>query len=194
MNIRSKECCCKHDKNFYDFSVKSQDGKDKNLSDFKGKVVLVVNTASKCGFTPQYAELETLFKKYNDKGFEILDLPCNQFGGQSPESDAETTSFCQLNYGTTFPQMKKVEVNGTNEIPLYKWLKSKFSFGGFDKSHRIGAILDSRLRETNPNYEKSSDIMWNFTKFLIDRKGNVVARFEPTTDMQIVEENIKKFL
>lgn len=194
MNIRTKECCCKHDKNFYDFTVKSQNGKDKNLSDFKGKVVLVVNTASKCGFTPQYAELETLFKKYNDKGFEILDLPCNQFGGQSPESDAETTSFCQLNYGTTFPQMKKVEVNGANEIPLYKWLKSKFYFGGFDKNHRIGTILDSRLRETNPDYEKSSDIMWNFTKFLIDREGNVVARFEPTTDMQIVEENIKKFL
>ena len=194
MNIRAKECCRKHDKNFYDFTVKSQDGKDKNLSDFKGKVVLVVNTASKCGFTPQYAELEALYKKYNDKGFEILDLPCNQFGGQSPESDAETTSFCQLNYDTTFPQMKKVEVNGANEIPLYKWLKSKFYFGGFDKSHRIGAILDNRLRETNPDFEKSSDIMWNFTKFLIDREGNVVARFEPTTDMQIVEENIKKFL
>ena len=194
MNIRAKECCCKHDKNFYDFTVKSQDGKNKNLSDFKDKVVLVVNTASKCGFTPQYTELETLYKKYNDKGFEILDLPCNQFGGQSPESDAETTSFCQLNYGTTFPQMKKVEVNGANETPLYKWLKSKFSFGGFDKNHRIGTILDSRLRETNPDYEKSSDIMWNFTKFLIDREGNVVARFEPTTDMQIVEENIKKFL
>lgn len=180
--------------NFYDFTVKTQDGKDKNLSDFKGKVVLVVNTASKCGFTPQYAELEALYKRYNAQGFEILDLPCNQFGGQSPESDAETTTFCQLNYGTTFPQMKKVEVNGPNELPLYSWLKSKFGFGGFDKNHKIGAILDSKLSEADPDYAKSADIKWNFTKFLIDRKGNVVARFEPTADMESIEESIKRLL
>ncbi len=194
MNIRTKECCCKQEKNFYDFTVKTQDGKDKNLSDFKGKVVLIVNTASKCGFTPQYAELEALYKKYNTKGFEILDLPCNQFGGQSPESDSETTTFCQLNYGTTFPQMRKVEVNGANELPLYTWLKSKFSFGGFDKNHKIGAILHSKLSEADPDYEKSKDIKWNFTKFLIDREGNVVARFEPTAKMKSVEESIEKLL
>lgn len=194
MNIRTKECCSKQDKNFYDFTVKTQDGKDKSLSDFKGKVVLVVNTASKCGFTPQYAELEALYKRYNAQGFEILDLPCNQFGGQSPESDSETTTFCQLNYGTTFPQMKKVEVNGPNELPLYSWLKSKFGFGGFDKNHKIGAILDSKLSEADPDYAKSADIKWNFTKFLIDREGNVVARFEPTADMESIEEGIKRLL
>lgn len=194
MNIRVKDCCSKQTKNFYCFTVKAQDGKDVNLSDYKGKVVVVVNTASKCGFTPQYEDLQTLYAKYHAQGLEILDLPCNQFGGQSPESDAETTQFCQLNYGTAFPQMKKVEVNGENELPLYTWLKSKFPFGGFDKSHKIGAILDKMLSEADPNYADTADIKWNFTKFLIDREGNVVARFEPTADMKSVEAAIEKLL
>lgn len=187
-------CSDMQNKNFYDFEVKAQDGKSVALSSYKNKVVLVVNTASKCGFTPQYADLQALYAKYNSKGLEILDLPCNQFGGQSPESDAETTQFCQLNYNTAFAQMKKVEVNGENELPLYTWLKCKFGFGGFDKSHKIGAILDKMLSEADPNYENSSDIKWNFTKFLIDRSGNVIARFEPTTDMKSIEEAIEKLL
>ena len=194
MNIRTKECCSKQDKNFYNFTIKTQDGKDKSLSDFKGKVVLVVNTASKCGFTPQYAELEALYKRYNAQGFEILDLPCNQFGGQSPESDAETTQFCQLNYGTAFAQMKKIEVNGANESPLYTWLKSEQGFKGFDKGHKLTEILDKMLREADADYDKKSDIKWNFTKFLVDRDGNVVARFEPTTDMSVVEQAVEKLL
>jgi glutathione peroxidase len=164
------------------------------LSDLKGKVLLIVNTASKCGFTPQYAELEQLYKSYKERGFEILDFPCNQFGGQSPESDEETTQFCQLNYGTTFPQLKKIEVNGECATPLYKWLKSEKGFAGFDEGHPIGEKLHEILSAANPDYAKSSDIKWNFTKFLIDREGKVVARFEPTTDLKRVAEAIEALL
>lgn len=187
-------CSCNTRKNLYDFEVMAQGGKPIKLYKFKGKVVLIVNTASKCGFTPQYAELEALYKKYHTKGLEILDFPCNQFGGQSPESDAETTEFCQLNYGTEFPQMKKSDVNGANELPLYKWLKSEQGFKGFDKGHRLSEILDTKLREADADYDKKSDIKWNFTKFLINRQGEVVARFEPTADMAKVEEAIEKLL
>ena len=186
-------CSCGTKKTLYDFEVMAQDGKVK-LDKFKGEVVLIVNTASKCGFTPQYADLEALYKKYHDKGLEILDLPCNQFGGQSPESDAETTEFCKLNYNTEFPQMKKCEVNGANELPLYTWLKSQQGFKGFDEGHPLSNILDTKLREADASYDKKSDIKWNFTKFLINRQGEVVARFEPTADMAKVEESIVNLL
>lgn len=187
-------CGCKTKKSLYDFEVLKQDGSTSKLDTLKGKVVLIVNTASKCGFTPQYTDLQALYAKYNGKGLEILDFPCNQFGSQSPESDAETTQFCQLNYGTTFPQMKKIEVNGANETPLYTWLKSQQGFKGFDKDHKLTEILDKMLREADADYDKKSDIKWNFTKFLVDREGNVVARFEPTTDMAIIEQAIEKLL
>ena len=164
------------------------------MSDYKGKVVLIVNTASKCGFTPQYAELQALYAKYNERGLEIIDIPCNQFGEQSPESDAETTQFCQLNYGTAFAQFKKSEVNGANELPLYRWLKAERGFKGFDEGHNLSPILDKLLREADANYDKTSDIKWNFTKFLIDRNGDVVARFEPTADMSKVEQAIEELL
>jgi glutathione peroxidase len=164
------------------------------LSDFKDKVVLVVNTASKCGFTPQYEQLQALYAKYGERGFEIIDIPCNQFGEQSPESDAETTQFCQLNYGTTFPQFKKAEVNGANELPLYTWLKAERGFNGFDEGHKLTPILDKLLREADADYDKKSDIKWNFTKFLIGRDGRVVARFEPTADMAVVERAIEELL
>ena len=186
-------CSCGTKKTLYDFEVMAQDGKVK-LDKFKGEVVLIVNTASKCGFTPQYADLEALYKKYHDKGLEILDLPCNQFGGQSPESDAETTEFCKLNYNTEFPQMKKCEVNGANELPLYTWLKSQQGFKGFDEGHPLSNILDTKLRETDASYDKKSDIKWNFTKFLVNRQGEVVARFEPTADMAKVEAAIVELL
>ena len=194
MKTTNKNCGCKCNakKNLYDFEVMAQGGKPIKLDKFKGKVVLIVNTASKCGFTPQYIELEALYKKYHSRGLEIIDIPCNQFGGQSPESDAETTEFCQLNYGTEFPQMKKSEVNGAKELPLYKWLKSEQGFKGFDKGHRLSEILDTKLREADADYDKKSDIKWNFTKFLINRQGEVVARFEPTADMARVEEAIEK--
>lgn len=195
MNTTKRGCCCTKDKrSLYDFEVMAQGNRSVSLADYKGKVVLVVNTASRCGFTPQYAELQALYAKYGGRGLEILDFPCNQFGGQSPESDSETTQFCQLNYGTTFPQFKKVEVNGANELPLYSWLKSERGFAGFDEGHKLTPVLDKMLREADADYDKKSDIKWNFTKFLIDRDGNVTARFEPTADMSTVEEAIERLL
>jgi glutathione peroxidase len=164
------------------------------MCDFKGKVVLVVNTASKCGFTPQYEELQSLYAKYGERGLEVVDIPCNQFGEQSPESDAETTQFCQLNYGTTFPQYKKSEVNGPNELPLYTWLKAERGFKGFDEGHKLSPILDKLLRDADADYDKRPDIKWNFTKFLIDREGRVVARFEPTADMALVDSAVAELL
>jgi glutathione peroxidase len=198
MNIRNKSCCCSANKenstNIYSFEVGAQGGKTLQLSDLKGKVLLIVNTASKCGFTPQYTELEQLYKSYRENGFEILDFPCNQFGGQSPEDDAERTTFCQLNYGTTFPQLKKIEVNGENESPLYKWLKAERGFEGFDEGHPLSEKLDEILRGADPDYAQKPDIKWNFTKFLVDRNGKVVARFEPTADMKRVEKAIEALL
>ena len=197
MEIRVKRCCCtksQSDKSLYDFMLVAQGAKVVPLSDFKDKVVMVVNTASKCGFTPQYEQLQALYAKYGERGFEIIDIPCNQFGEQSPESDAETTQFCQLNYGTTFPQFKKAEVNGANELPLYTWLKAERGFNGFDEGHKLTPILDKLLREADADYDKSSDIKWNFTKFLIGRDGRVVARFEPTADMAVVERAIEELL
>ena len=196
MEIRKKSCCCgtKDKKSIYDIEVMAQGNKPVKLEDYKGKVLLVVNTASTCGFTPQYDDLEAINKRFADRGFSILDFPCNQFGNQSPESDAETTQFCQLNYGTTFPQFKKIEVNGANESPLYTYLKAQKGFGGFDKDHQLTPILDKVLSEADPDYASKADIKWNFTKFLIDREGNVVARFEPTTDMAVVASAIEALL
>lgn len=195
MEIRKKSCCCaKSDKSIYDIEVMAQGGKSVKLDDYKGKVLLIVNTASKCGFTPQYADLEALNKRFADRGLAILDFPCNQFAGQSPESDEETTQFCQLNYGTTFPQFKKLEVNGANESPLYTYLKAQRGFAGFDPSHKLTPILDKMLSEADPDYAQKADIKWNFTKFLVDREGNVVERFEPMTDMAVVAEAIENLL
>lgn len=177
--------------NLYDFEVMAQKNQPLPLSQYKGKVVLIVNTASKCGFTFQYQDLQRLYDKYNSKGFEILDFPCDQFGGQSPESDEQTTAFCQLNYGTTFAQLQQIEVNGENESPLYTWLKSEKGFFGFDRNNPVSQKLDDRLKKVDPDYAKSSDIKWNFTKFLIDREGNVVARFEPTADINRIDDMIQ---
>lgn len=186
--------CAQNEPSLYDFTAKAQGGEDVSLAQYKDKVVLVVNTASRCGFTPQYEDLERLYETYSDKGFEILDFPCNQFGEQSPETDAETTQFCQLYFGTKFPQYSKTEVNGENELPLYTWLKSQKGFEGFDLSNKLGGILDSILSQYDPDYAQNPDIKWNFTKFLIDRNGHVVARFEPTEDMNNVENAITKLL
>ena len=177
--------------NLYDFEVMAQKNQPLPLSQYKGKVVLIVNTASKCGFTFQYQDLQRLYDKYNSKGFEILDFPCDQFGGQSPESDEQTTEFCQLNYGTTFAQLQQIEVNGENESPLYTWLKSEKGFFGFDRNNPVSQKLDDRLKKIDPDYAKSCDIKWNFTKFLIDREGNVLARFEPTADITRIDDMIQ---
>ena len=174
----------------YDYTITTGKGEDLNLNDFKGKVILVVNTATGCGFTPQYEPIEKLYKDYHDKGLEILDIPCNQFGGQAPGTDEEIHEFCTMHYNTTFPQMKKADVNGENELPLYTYLKSQKGFEGFGKGKM--AVL---LKFTNIGKKKGDpSIRWNFTKFVIDREGNVVARFEPTNDMALVEDCIKSLL
>lgn len=177
----------------YDYSVTTGSGKTLNLSDYKGKVIMIVNTASGCGFTPQYAPIEQLYKDYHEKGLEILDIPCNQFGGQAPGSDSEIHEFCKIHFNTTFPQMKKSDVNGPNELPLYTYLKSQKGFEGFEEN-QFKAVLENMFNAADPNWAKKPDIKWNFTKFVIDRSGNVVARFEPTADMSKVEDCIKALL
>lgn len=153
--------------NIYDFTVKDNKGNDVSLSEYKGKVLLVVNTATGCGFTPQYEGLQNMYAKFNEQGFEILDFPCNQFAMQAPGDDAKIDSFCTLRYNTTFPRFKKIKVNGSDADPLYDYLK----------------------KETN-----GKRIKWNFTKFLVDRDGNVVSRFAPSDKPEDIEASVEKLL
>mgnify|MGYP002627026874 CR=1 FL=1 len=178
----------------YDYTVKARKGATLNLADLKGKVLLIVNTATKCGFTPQYEELEALYQEYKDKGFVILDFPCNQFGEQAPGTYEEIHAFCTGKYNITFPQFDKLDVNGENADPLFTWLKSQKGFQGFDKKDRIGKFLDSRFKKQDPDYASNPDIKWNFTKFLIDREGNVIERFESTAKADLIEESLKQLL
>ncbi len=180
--------------NIYQFSVLDGALNTVPLSDYQGKVLLVVNTATQCGFTPQYEELQKLYDKYHDRGFEVLDFPCNQFGEQAPGSYDEIHSFCTGTYNITFPQMSKIDVNGDSADALYVWLKSKAPFGGFDTTDRIGAYLDHMFRSQDSLYDQNPDIKWNFTKFLIDRNGKVVGRFEPTAKMAEMEVTIVSVL
>ncbi len=170
----------------YDFKVKAQDGSEVSLADYKGKVLLIVNTATQCGFTPQYKELEALYRKFQDKGLVILDFPCNQFGEQAPGTDAEIHAFCTGQYAISFPQFAKVQVNGPEAEPLFTWLKSQQGFKGFGGGTKAQA-MDKLLSQQDPDYANNPDIKWNFTKFLVDREGNVAARFEPTQSMKFVE-------
>lgn len=173
--------------NIYDQVITDAKGKNIPLSDYKGKVLLIVNTATGCGFTPHYEALEKMYEKYHEKGLEIIDIPCNQFGGQAPGTEEEIHTFCTLHYNTKFPQMKKSDVNGNKELPLYTYLKSQQGFKGFTE-HKHKEILEKMLAEKDPNWKTSSDIKWNFTKFIVDRQGSVVARFEPTASMDEVEK------
>ena len=177
----------------YNYSIPQPNSEELKLADFKGKVMLIVNTATGCGFTPQYKDLETLYEKYHDKGLEIIDIPCNQFGHQTPGSDDEVHQFCQLHYKTQFPQMKKSDVNGENELPLYTYLKSQKGFDGFGE-HKLSSLLSEMLSKEDKDWDKKTDIKWNFTKFLINRNGDVIARFEPTADMKEVEAKILELL
>ena len=170
-------------KTVYNYSVKDRKGVEVSLKEYKNEVLLIVNTATKCGFTPTYEELENLYKKYHSQGFEILDFPCNQFGQQAPGTDEAIHEFCKLTYGTEFPRFKKLKVNGEEADPLYKFLKEQKGFAGFDMSHKIAPILVDMFDKADPNWRESAEIKWNFTKFLVDREGNVVARFEPTHDI-----------
>ena len=177
----------------YDYSIPTTDGKDKPLSDFHGKVLLIVNTATQCGFTPQYEELESLYEKYRDHGFEIVDIPCNQFGAQAPGSDEQIHQFCSLNFGTKFLRARKSIVNGEGELPLYTFLKREKGFEGFGEGD-TAQFMNNFLFKNNPDAAKNPDIKWNFTKFLIDREGKVVARFEPTASMGAVGQAIAGLL
>ena len=176
----------------YDFTVKDDTGKDVSLAEYKGKVLLIVNTATRCGFTPQpqYKELEVLYEKYAKDGFEILDFPCNQFGEQAPGSIQEIHSFCTANFDIQFPQFDKIEVNGANEHPLYTFLKAQKGFGGFDTSNQQGKFMDEMMRKQDADYDKKSDIKWNFTKFLISRDGRVLKRYEPTEKISDIEADL----
>ena len=175
---------------FYDYSVKTPSGEDCSMSQFQGKVVLVVNTATGCGFTPQYKEIESMYEKYHAQGLEVLDVPCNQFRNQAPGTDEEIHEFCTLHYNTQFPQMKKSDVNGANELPLYTFLKSQKGFEGFGKGPKamMMNLVCKGVDKADPA------IRWNFTKFVVDRSGNVVARFEPTANMEDVENCVKALL
>ncbi|MBQ8947410.1 MAG: glutathione peroxidase [Lachnospiraceae bacterium] len=169
----------------YDYTLTAGDGSEVSMADFKGKVLLIVNTATGCGFTPHYADIEEMYEKYHDQGLEVIDVPCNQFAGQTPGTDDEIHEFCTLKYNTQFPQMKKSDVNGENAIPLFKYLKSQKGFEGFGKGPKALA-MSAMLKTIDKDYKNNPEIKWNFTKFVVDRDGNVVARFEPTADMKDV--------
>ena len=176
----------------YDFSVKQRKGEDFDLHQYEGKVMLIVNTATGCGFTPQYEGLEKLYEKYHDKGLEVLDFPCNQFKGQAPGSDEEIHEFCTLKYNTQFDQFKKIDVNGENESPLYTYLKANAPLEevkGMKNKLAMKAI--SKLSDTA---KSERDIQWNFTKFLVDRSGTIVKRYDPTCTPETIDEDIAKII
>ena len=164
----------------YRFTVKDDIGRDVPLAKYTGQVLLIVNTATRCGFTPQYKELEQIYEKFRAQGFVVLDFPCNQFGAQAPGSIEEIHQFCTANFAIEFPQFDKVDVNGENESPLFAYLKSQQGFAGFDTSEQRGKFMDNMLRKKDPDYATKPDIKWNFTKFVIDKNGDIAGRFEPT--------------
>ena len=178
---------------FYNYSVPAADGTEVSMKDFAGKVVMVVNTATGCGFTPHYEDIERIYEAYHEKGFEVVDVPCNQFKDQAPETDEEIQHFCKLHYNTQFPQMKKSDVNGANELPLFSFLKSQKGFEGFGKGAKA-LSMSALLKTIDKDYKNNPDIKWNFTKFIVDRDGNVVARFEPTADMADVEKCVASLI
>ena len=182
-------------KTVYDFTVKDQRGNEVRLSDYAGKVLLIVNTATGCGFTPHYEPMEAMYREFRAEGFEILDFPCNQFANQAPGTEEEIHSFCTMKFGTEFPQFAKIDVNGENADPLFAFLAAEKPFVGFDKGLK-NAALKKFADANNRKYGEKTYIGWNFTKFLVDRDGQVVARFEPTADMQnvraAVAEELKK--
>ncbi len=174
----------------YDFTVRDRKGNEASLSEYKGKVLLIVNTATGCGFTPHYEPLETMYKEFRDQGFEILDFPCNQFADQAPGSEDEIHEFCTLKFGTEFPQFAKIDVNGENADPLFEFLAMQMPFEGFGKGLK-NAALSKFADANNKKFGEKAYIKWNFTKFLVNRKGEVIARFEPTVDMKEVKEAVK---
>ena len=178
--------------NIYDITVKTREDKDFKLSTLKGKVLLIVNTATGCGFTPQYEAIENLYKKYHDKGLEVLDFPCNQFGHQAPGSDDQIHEFCTAKYNTTFDQFKKIDVNGENESDVFKFLKES---NLEDEIHGLKNKLAMKgVEKLSSTCKNKYDIKWNFTKFLVDQEGNVVRRLSPIEDPMKLENTIKELL
>jgi glutathione peroxidase len=184
---------CNNAQTIYDFKAESNSGGEVNFADYKGKVLLIVNTASKCGFTPQYDGLEKLYQKYKDQGLVVIGFPCDQFGHQEPGTDGEIEEFCRLNYGVTFPLMAKSDVNGENANEVFKWLYAEKPFAGFGDSD-TGKFMDGMLSRNDPDYASNPDIKWNFTKFLLDRKGRVAARFEPVVTPEELDAQIQELL
>lgn len=169
----------------YDFAVKDRAGQSVSLAKFQGKVLLIVNTATGCGFTPHYKPLEAMYKEFREKGFEILDFPCNQFAGQAAGTESEIHDFCTMKFGTEFPQFAKIEVNGENAEPLFVYLATQKPFTGFGKGLK-NIALKKFADANNKTFGDKTYIGWNFTKFLVSRDGQVIARFEPTVDMEEV--------
>ncbi len=179
----------------YDINIMKKDGTLQSLREFEGKVIMVVNSATHCGFTPQYNEFKELHNKYSDQGLVILDFPCNQFGEQAKGTDGEIAEFCTINFGTPYELYAKIDVNGEHETELFKYLKSQKGFKGFNnEKHPLNERLKEMFGKADPDYEKNDDIKWNFTKFLIDRTGMVVERFEPVDDIEIIEGNVVDLL
>ena len=179
----------------YDITVKDMDGSDVSLANYKGKVLLIVNVASKCGLTPQYEGLEALYQKYKDQGLEILGFPCNQFLGQEPGTNEEIQSFCSLNYHVTFPLFDKIDVNGEAESPLYTYLKKQAPFKGYPEgAEEFAAQLDEIHQKTGTGFDQGDAIRWNFGKFLVSKDGKTILRFEPMVTPDMMEEAIQKML
>ena len=179
--------------NIYDFTVKDRQGQEVSLSEYRGKVLLIVNTATGCGFTPHYEPLEAMYKELKDRGLEILDFPCNQFAGQAPGNADEIHEFCTLKFGTEFPQFAKIDVNGESADPLFAYLAAEKPFEGFGRGLK-SAALNKFAAMNNKAFGDKAYIKWNFTKFLVDREGKVIARFEPTVDMTDVRAAVEKAL
>ena len=176
----------------YDYSIVDRNGIEINLKGYKEKVLIIVNTATGCGFTPQYEGLEKLYKEYHDKGLEIIDIPCNQFGNQAPGTDEEIHEFCALKYNTSFDQFTKADVNGENEIPLYTYLKKQIKEDKIDGlKNKMAMKAVEKISKTTKN---DGDIKWNFTKFLVDKEGKVIERYSPTYKPEDMEADIKKII
>ena len=178
----------------YDFSVRQPSGERLPLFKYEGRPVLIVNTASKCQFTPQFDDLQKLYERYREQGLEIIGFPCNQFAEQEPGSSEEAESFCQINYGVKFPMFAKLDVNGDGAHPLYDYLKKAAPFKGFDESNINAKLLRAVITDKAPEWLLGNAIKWNFTKFLVDRKGDVAARFEPTDSVEDIRTAIEGLL
>jgi len=181
------------DMSIYDFSFKAMDGSDVSMQDYKGKVLIIVNTATGCGFTPQYEDLQKIYDLHQKDGLEILDFPCNQFANQAPGDDEEIHTFCKGRFGITFPQFSKIDVNGENALPLWKYITENTKFEGFGKGPQA-LMMNGIAKKMDKDYKNNGNIKWNFTKFIVDREGNIVARFEPTEKMENVLKKVEEYL